>query len=151
MALSKAANQYREHVKKVISGQMAQVSVFPAEDPEIVYGVELVCHFEALENPGWFEFFSKDAFYSKDTKDGSHKKGDLKARKGDRKAKSRYKKIDVDNRVKFVQDCVTKGLGIPDDAQIFEGTQRKIKARNGEKITVTIYVADRSKFFADEE
>lgn len=140
--MSETANKYREHVKKVLSTKMAELSIFPAGDKEVLYGIELVCFFEKLENPGWFERYTKDTFFTK-----GKDKGKQKAKKGDRKAESRYKRVDVDNRVKFVQDCVVKGLGIPDDAQIFEGTQRKVQATDGEKVEVTMYVVERSRFF----
>lgn len=145
--MSEAANKYREHVKKVVRSRHVELSVFPAEDQSLIYGVELVCYMNKLENPNWFERFTKDSFYTKDSKDGKHKKGELKSKKGDRKATRRYKQVDVDNRVKFVQDCVIKGLGIPDDSQVFEGTQRKIQVTECERVTVRVYVADREKFF----
>lgn len=152
LALSKVANKYREHVKKVLAGRMAELSVFSAEDPEVCYSFDITCHFAQLENPGWFERYTQDGYYTKDSKEKKpngqpkHLKGELKHRAGDRKAATRYKKIDVDNRVKFVQDCVVRGIGIPDDSQVFEGAQRKVKARDREKVVVTTSVVMRDRF-----
>lgn len=148
LALSKVANKFREGVKKVVSKQMAALSVFPSEDHEVVYDIDLTAYFQSLENPGWFERFTKDSFYTKDSKDGKHKKGELKHKNGDRKAKTRYKKVDIDNRVKFVQDCVTAALGIPGDEQIFEGTQRKVHTKGMECMDVIVTVVDRARFFS---
>lgn len=154
LALSKAANKYREHVKHEMNKRMGEISVFPT-DMETVYRILLVCHMQNLENDGWFQAYEKDTYFQKDSKernkDGSpkNKKGALKARKGDRKAATRYKKVDVDNRVKFVQDCVVKGLGIPDDSQIFEGTQRKVWTDGPEYVEVTMTVVDRDQFFSN--
>lgn len=148
LALSKVANRFREGVKKKISKRMAELSVFPSEDHEIPYTVEITAYFQSLENPGWFERFAVDSFYAKDSKDGKHKKGELKHKKGDRKAKTRYKKVDIDNRIKFVQDCVIAGLGIPGDEQVFEGTQRKVHTKVLERMEVIVTVADRARFFS---
>jgi Holliday junction resolvase RusA-like endonuclease len=150
VALSESANKYREHVKKVLATKMVELSLFPAEDQNIVYSIDVTFYMNKLELPGWFEFYEKDSFYAKDSKDGKAKKGDLKNKKGERKSKSRYKKVDVDNRVKFVQDCVIRGLGIPDDCQVFEGAQRKIQTNGLEKVRITVSVADRQKFFQEE-
>jgi Holliday junction resolvase RusA-like endonuclease len=152
VALSAAANRYREHVKKMLAKRMVDLSVFPAKDHEVPYRVEVECRMANLENPGWFERFTKDSFYTKDSKDGKHKKGDLKHKKGDRKAKTRYKVVDVDNRIKFVQDCVIQGIGIPGDEQVFENVARKVCWRTGkEHVVVKVSVEQKSKFFLGEK
>ena len=151
IALSDAANKYREHVKKVMSKKMVELSIFPAQDHEVIYSVDLECRMEILENPGWFERFEKDTFYTKDSKDGKHKKGDLKNKKGDRKAKTRFKKTDVDNRMKFVQDCVISGIGFRGGEQVFENTARKVRWRSGEEhVVITVKVEDRDRFLNPE-
>lgn len=40
-------------------------------------------------------------------------------------AKSRYKKMDAENRLKFLSDCLSKAVGI-DDSQFFAGGYRKM-------------------------
>lgn len=40
------------------------------------------------------------------------------------KAKTRYKKMDVENRLKLISDCVVKAIGI-DDCQFFGGAHDK--------------------------
>jgi len=79
-------------VKKIIVGMMAEVSKFPSEDFELVYGIDITCYMNSLENPGWFERYDRDTYYTKDSKetgkDGKpkNKKGELKNKAGDRKA-----------------------------------------------------------------
>lgn len=118
VALTKEAHRYREHVKKVVMENLHEVSNLPV-DLETQYSFHVTVYFKALENAGWWETFSRGE------------------KKGQRKAATRYKKIDVDNRVKFIQDCVIKSLGIPDDSQVFEGSQRK---RVGEEEAAVVVV-----------
>jgi hypothetical protein len=79
-ALSKAAKNYRKHIKEVVRDKMHLVSMFPVGIEE-KYGFAITLYLlpEHLENPGWFHIISKGP------------------RKGQRDAKTRYKKIDVDN------------------------------------------------------
>lgn len=126
---------------------MGKVLSFPT-DPELIYRFDIVCHFDALENPGWFELWDRDVHYVKDSKDGKHKRGELRSKKGERKAATRYKRIDYDNRIKFLQDCVSKSIGIPDDAQIFVGHQEKREDPGNPRAEVTVTVeSDVSRFF----
>ena len=130
--LTDEARAYHEHVKQVISDKYLHLlNRFPIH-PEIVYGFSITLYFSAIENPGWFEFYTKGK------------------QKGERKAKTRYKRVDIDNRVKFLQDTVTKTVGIPDDSQIFVGHQRKVKG-NTDHVIVRLYVSDSEYFIKTEE
>ena len=147
VALTEEAQRFRERVKNVVVNKMGRVLSFPI-DPELVYRFDIVCYFDSLENPGWFETWEDDAYYTRDSKDGKHKKGELKVRAGERKAVTRYKRIDYDNRIKFLQDCVSKSIGIPDDSQIFVGHQEKREDPGHERAEVTVTVEeDTSQFF----
>jgi Holliday junction resolvase RusA-like endonuclease len=155
LALTTEAKKFREGVKKLVSKNLPSLMTFPV-DPETIYQFDVILYFEKLENPGWFEFWKEDKFYTRDSKlktskgmrkEPEHRKGDLKARKGERKAKSRYKEIDYDNRIKFLQDCVVKSVGIPNDSQIFRGVQEKCEDASFPRAEVTIRVMDRSHFF----
>jgi hypothetical protein len=151
LALSDEAKRFREGVKAVIVSSLGRVSSFPL-DPELVYRFDVICYFESLENFGWFETWDRDVMYQKDSKDGLHKKGELKHRRGERKAATRYKRIDYDNRIKFLQDCVSKSIGIPDDSQIFVVHQEKREDPNRPRAEVTITVEkDPSRFFFRKE
>ncbi len=125
-------------MKQAVVQKLGQVMAFPT-DPDLIYRFDMVAYFESLENPGWFERYSKDTFY---------RAGELKHRRGERKAKTRYKRIDVDNRIKFLQDCVSKSIGIPDDAQIFIGYQEKREDPTNPRVEITVSVVqDTDRFF----
>lgn len=147
LALTEEAQRFKESVKAVVASNMGKVLSF-ATDPDLIYRFDIVCYFDSLENPGWFEQWEKDVFYQRDSKDGKHKRGDLKHRKGERKAATRYKRIDYDNRIKFLQDCVSKLIGIPDDSQIFVGHQEKREDPLYPRAEVVVTVQqDTSRFF----
>ena len=127
-ALSPEAKAHREHVKNVVGQGIHKLAGFPSEDHEVVYQLDIVLWFEKLENPGWFE----------------------RDKHGERKAKTRYKVIDVDNRRKFLQDWLCKCVGIPGDEQVFRGIEDK-KEGTPERVEVTLRVVDRGQFFPGKE
>ena len=143
LALSKTAITYREHVKKTVSSFIPELTRFVVT-PETIYQFDISLYFERLENPGWFEFWTKDTYVTK-----GKKKGELKGKKGERKAKTRYKKIDYDNRIKFLQDCLVKSIGIPDDSQIFRGVQEKHEDQKNPRAECCIQVLGQDKFFLE--
>ena len=151
VALTKEAHRFRNKVKaKIVSNNLGEVNRFPVNS-ELIYRFSIRLYFEKLENPGWFDFWEEDKFYTRNimTKGGliTHRKGELKVHKGERKAKTRYKALDYDNRIKFLQDCVSKAVGIPDDSQIFGGAQEKREDPDNPRAEVIIEVVDRSLFF----
>jgi Holliday junction resolvase RusA-like endonuclease len=127
-ALSPEAKAYREHVKRVIGQAQHKLVGFPTGDLELVYQLDITLWFEKLENPGWFQRDSR----------------------GERKAKTRYKVIDVDNRRKFLQDWFCKCIGIPGDEQVFRGVEDKMEG-TPERVEVTLRVVDRGQFFPRKE
>lgn len=86
-------------------------------DPESAYAVHLRFFFETLVNDGWVQ----------------------RDKKGQRKASSRFKKIDVSNRIKLVEDCVRDALAI-DDSHTFAMSQEK--HHNPENPHIEIYVQE---------
>lgn len=139
-ALTKEAVRFREYVQAIVVDNIHTLRI--PTDPETVYQFELRAYFKSLENPGWFERWEEDTYVSR----GANK-GALKGRAGERKAKSRYKIVDVDNRVKFLQDCVVAAIGIPDDCQIFRGIQEKYEDPDNPRAEVRISVVGRDQFF----
>jgi len=111
-------------------------------DHETVFELELRAYFEKLENPGWFERWEKDTYVTR-----GKTKGQLKGRAGERKAQTRYKVMDIDNRIKFLQDCVVKALGIPNDCQVFRSGQEKHEDPDNPRAEVRIAVTERDQFF----
>lgn len=130
VTLSKLALKFMESVKRDIKDHIPELLRFPV-DHETIYQMDIVLYFAALENPGWFEVYSRGS------------------QLGERKAKTRYKVIDYDNRIKFLQDCMVKAIGIPNDCQIFRGTQEKREDRSNPRAEVTIRVRQRSEFFVE--
>jgi Holliday junction resolvase RusA-like endonuclease len=57
--------------------------------------------------------------------------------KPSKRAKSRYKRLDLSNRVKLLEDCIRDALAI-DDSQTFEGQQ--MKAQDPKNPRVEIFV-----------
>lgn len=143
LALSKQAKEFKERVKGIISNRLHDIIRFPV-DQELIYTIHITVYLEKLENPGWFEFWKEDTYFKR-----GKRKGELKGRAGERKAKSRYKEVDYDNRIKFLQDCIVTAIGIPNDAQIFRGTGEKRQDANNPRAEVWIKLADRSEFFVE--
>ena len=128
IALTKTALEYREKMRKAVVRVMHEVLRFPVSD-ETVYELSVVLFFETLENPGW----------SRTNKQGQ------------RQAMTRYKVVDIDNRVKFLQDCLVKALGIPNDCQIFRGSQEKHEDPKNPRVEITIRPVSVSQFFSGEK
>jgi hypothetical protein len=128
VSLTHEANRFRENVKAAVVRQLVQIASLPV-DPETVYRVTLLAYFDQLENPGWFKTLTKGP------------------RKGERDAKSRYKALDIDNRIKFLQDCVVRSVGIPNDSQVFESRLVKLEDPDNPRAEVTVEVRSRDDYF----
>lgn len=132
VALSDVARAYRETVKQIVSRQLISASRIVTNADGYgseIYGVEIVACIPELENPAWFE--------GKTVTRGQFQ--------GQLRVKLRYKRIDIDNRIKFVQDWVTKCVGMADDSIVFENVARKVEASQ-ESMSVSIYKLDRAGF-----
>jgi Holliday junction resolvase RusA-like endonuclease len=119
--LTDVAKQYANNVKDRVAQHLG-VLQSDFSSLETAYSIDVTAYFPELENAGWFQKVTRGK------------------NAGERKAKARYKVIDVDNRVKFVQDCVCKALGMPNDSQVFEEAARKKKG--DEKMVVVIRAID---------
>jgi len=86
---------------------------------------------EALYEVFYRFYFAKDSILNKTY--GLGKKGS---------AKSRYKKMDAENRIKFLSDCLSEAIGI-DDSHFFAGGYRKMCAQPNQEEEVHIYIAPR--------
>lgn len=152
IALTEEARAYRETVKQVVVEKLAAVSRFPVS-LEHIYGIRMTCEIDKLQNPGWFRRLPKDRpeRRKKDKKTGEMKVVQKAKAAGEREAETRYKKIDVDNRIKFLQDCVIRSLGINGDEQVFEDTMQKLERSGKNHAHVEIYVLDPAEFLEDQE
>lgn len=142
LALSAAAKRYKNQVKNVVGQPMnlASLTRFPV-GPDVVYLLRVYLYFPLLENPGWFEFWEEDTYVTR-----GKQKGELKGRKGERKAKTRYKVVDYDNRIKFMQDCLANAIGF-NDCQIFRAEQEKREDPDNPRAAVFLKIIDREEFF----
>lgn len=58
-----------------------------------------------------------------------------------KRPKSRYKRLDLSNRIKLLEDCVRDALAI-DDSQTFAASQEKHQTQEGEQERVEIIVQE---------
>lgn len=54
-----------------------------------------------------------------------------------KRAKTRYKKLDLDNRIKLLTDCVRDAIGI-DDSHIFAASQEKHQDPSHPRVEITV-------------
>lgn len=97
-------------------------------NPDLTYAVHLRFYFESLVNPGWLE----------------------RDRTGQRKAKTRYKKIDVSNRIKLVEDCVRDALAI-DDSHTFALSQEKHHDPSNPRVEIYVQPINPTLFGVPQE
>ena len=131
VVLSKDARMFRERLQQRMVGELPNLASFPI-GPEVVYQFDSILYFESLENAGWAQTYARGK------------------NKGKRKAATRYKKIDVDNRVKFLQDSVMASIGA-DDCQVFAGYQEKHEDPGDPRAEVRVTVISRDRFFHRKE
>lgn len=128
LCLSKEATLYKEKAKGVVSSPdtFPKICNFPT-GIETVYGFYMKLYFESVENEGWY----------------------ITDNNGEKRAKTRYKRIDYDNRIKFLQDCVASALGI-DDCQIFKAEQEKRQDHINPRADIVIKVLDINQFLRSD-
>jgi 1-deoxy-D-xylulose 5-phosphate reductoisomerase len=84
-------------------------------DKDAVYAFHMHFYFDTLVNATW---------------------GDEKLPPSKR-AKSRYKRIDLDNRIKLITDCVRDAIAI-DDCQVFAASQEKHMDPTHERVEIFV-------------
>jgi hypothetical protein len=114
------ARQYREEFRKFLHtnyGHLIQELPNPKKDPNIVFKLVLVMHLNCL-NESW---------------------NNPKIHKS-RRSDTRYKRIDLTNRIKFFEDCIKDAVDI-DDSLTFEAAQYKMHSPDKEGIRFILQVA----------
>ncbi len=86
-------------------------------DRDSIYALHLRFFFKSLENARWNDPTCPPS----------------------KRPKSRYKRIDLSNRIKLLEDCVRDALDI-DDSQTFAASQEKHQIRDGEEERVEIII-----------
>jgi Holliday junction resolvase RusA-like endonuclease len=112
--LTSKARKYAEDFALYMRNYIAEISEL---DPNAVYAVHLRFYFPKLINPTYNDMSLPPS----------------------KRAKSRYKKIDLTNRIKLLEDCIRDALAI-DDSQTFAASQEKHQCQPGELERVEIYV-----------
>lgn len=107
----------RDYAEKFSHHMRQHLHIINEMDPHAIYALHLRFFFDKLVNE-------------------SYNNMDLPP---SRRAKSRYKRIDLSNRIKLLEDCVRDALAI-DDAQTFCASQEKHQCGPGEPERVDIYV-----------
>lgn len=134
-SLTKTAREYKENFKQFAvqySGhQIAKFDTVPVEKKvkkkvETVHQCPWIFHlyldfyFESLENDAWPTRMNIPP---------------------SRRPKDRYKRIDLDNRIKFLTDCVRDVIAV-DDSHIFYGQQRKYQDPIRPRVEIYVVRAD---------
>jgi Holliday junction resolvase RusA-like endonuclease len=115
--LTATATKYAEDFAKYVAqNHLHEVSTM---DSGAVYAVHLRFYFDKLTNDSW----------------NNPKLPPSK------RAKSRYKRIDLDNRIKLLTDCIRDAIGV-DDCQFFAGSQEKHEAPGKERVEIIVEKID---------
>lgn len=99
------------------------------------FEVTLLLELKDIVNPGWVKRWTRDC-------KGGHK--------GQRKAETRYKKVDVTNRFKLIEDAMASALGI-DDSTTFVATGKKLVCMRSPGVVVSTSVDDPRAFGIPDE
>lgn len=119
--LTKTAREYAERFSMVVSREY--LPAINLLNPLAVYGVHLHFYFETVVN---------DTFNNPNVKPS-------------KRAKSRYKRFDLTNRVKLLEDCVRDAIAI-DDSQTFVASQEKHMDPLNPRVEIFIHEVDPSMF-----
>lgn len=99
-------------VKSPETGDMIPIET---EEPNLIFGLQLVFYLDLLTSWGVANIPAS------------------------RRAKFRFKKVDLTNRIKFMEDCFKYSMDI-DDSLTFESTQRKIHSPDREAVYLHYYM-----------
>ena len=91
------ARSWQNRAVKEIMRQSG-LGIQSAFDPERMYWLDLHFFFQAVINKGWNELYKKGV------------------KSGQRKAENKWKKIDLGNRLKLLEDAVKNAVGVDDCA-----------------------------------
>jgi|GEM_PF-4710106 len=94
---SSLARAWQNRAVKEITRQ-SNLTIQSEFDPERMYWLDLTFYFDVVVNKGWHEFYKRGA------------------KKGQRKADSKWKKIDLGNRLKLLEDTVKIAAGVDDSS-----------------------------------
>lgn len=93
---TEARSWQNKAVKEIM--RQSKLGIQSEFDPTRMYWLDLHFFFEEVINKGWNEFYTRGA------------------KKGQRKAENKWKKIDLGNRLKLLEDTVKITVGVDDSA-----------------------------------
>jgi|WetSurSiteA1Bulk_404760.scaffolds.fasta_scaffold42283_2 Holliday junction resolvase RusA-like endonuclease len=115
--LSTQAQQFKLRAMRILQ-QGGRASLLKMEQ-NVPYQLHLIFYFEEVENKGWYERWTR----------GDHA--------GQRKAETRYKRMDLSNRIKLLEDTVASAVGI-DDCHTFRMIIDKEHDRKNPRVEVCL-------------
>lgn len=119
--LTAKARKYAEDFAKFVAqNHLHEIS---GMDINATYAVHLRFYFDKLTNDSWNNLSVPPS----------------------KRAKSRYKRIDLDNRIKLLTDCIRDAIGI-DDSQFFAASQEKHEDPSNPRIEIMIEPVDSGMF-----
>lgn len=119
--LSSVARKFAEDFSKYVAqNHLHQLTEI---DSQAVYAIHLRFYFDTLTNASWNNMGFPPS----------------------KRAKSRYKRIDLDNRIKLLTDCVRDAIGV-DDCQFFAGTQEKHQDSTDPRIEIFVQKVNAKDF-----
>ena len=108
--LSSAASQFQLRSMRIIQQEGRAALLKLAQD--VPYQLELIFYFDAIENAGWYETWTRGG------------------KTGERKAATRFKRMDLSNRIKLLEDVVAKAIGLDDSHTFRLVVEKKLDAKN---------------------
>lgn len=117
--LRREAREFKERFKQYVNQYHGPaVSMI---DPSWIFHVHLDIYFDSVENLNWNRQDKKN------------------------RPKDRYKRIDLDNRIKFLTDCIRDAIAV-DDSHFFYGSQRKLQDSDNPRVELYVYRVDPASF-----
>ena len=121
--LTAVARKFAEDFSAYVMQNYGHVVTSTKLNPLAIYGLRLIFYFDSLVNPSFM---------------------DMKVPPSKR-AKSRYKRIDLTNRVKLLEDCVRDALAI-DDSQTFIAMLEKHHDPGNPRVEIDVWEVNPSDF-----
>lgn len=112
--LTRQAREYKSGFKQFVVQKVGLHNIMEL-DPKALYHVHLEFYFETVVNKSFNDLSLPPS----------------------KRAKSLYKKFDLDNRIKFLSDCVRDAISI-DDCQTFASSQEKHQDPVRPRVEITV-------------
>ena len=142
--LTKIAREYAERFSMAICREY--LPAISQLDPNALYALHLRFFFDNLETDTWLKATKDQRAAGFVNKMATVTVDGVKRKERKNVPLLRYRRVDLDNRVKLVQDCIRDAISI-DDSQIFAASQEKHQDPGKERIEIIVQpLADREQF-----